>query len=477
MRSILTFLLLVLAQNALPKVVLPDVLSENMVLQQNSYIKLWGIAKPHKCIQIKVSWSDKVYKYCTKKDGAFLITVKTPEASFTPQKITFTEGKIVTVVNNVLIGEVWFCSGQSNMEMTFKGFNNQPIEGAEKAISEADPNNGVRMLVTKRYGAERPTRTAEGKWMLSTEQNVSKFSAVAYHFALKLRSELNVPVGIINSSWGGSSVEGWMNKDLVDNYTDLDLKAEIPENENWKKPNIMFNGMLKPYTDYVIKGFCWYQGESNIDRYATYASKLKEMVSLWRFEWGLGTLPFYIVEIAPCEFEHPTNAAKLREAQYNASTIIENCGFVSTSDLVRPEESKVVHPSQKAPIGERLANQALFNTYKKDSICAKSPNYFSHQLNTQSITVHFENCQDGLQPSGFTGNTVGLIGFEIAGEDKVFYPANAVLGEDEKSVILQSDQVPYPAAARYCFKTYAVGNTQNSCGLPLIPFRTDDWND
>jgi sialate O-acetylesterase len=448
-----------------------------MVLQQNSYVKLWGMAKPHKCIHIKVSWSEKIYKYCTNKDGTFLISIKTPEASFTPQTITFTEGKTVTKISNILIGEVWFCSGQSNMEMTFKGFTNQPIEGADSIVAAASPNNGIRMLRVKRYGAEKPTKSAEGKWMLSSPQNTPSFSAVAYTFALKLRKELNVPIGIINSSWGGSSVEGWMNRDLVDNYSDFDVDAEFADNENWKRPCIMYNGMLKPYTDYVVKGFCWYQGEANIDRYATYASKLKDMVSLWRFEWGLGNLPFYIVEIAPCIYDDPIDAAKLREAQYRASTMIENSGYVSTNDLVRPDESKTVHPSQKRQIGERLANQALFNTYKRDSVCAKSPNYFSHQLNTQSITVHFENCQEGLQPAGFTGNTVGLIGFEIAGEDKVFYPANAVLGEDRKSVILQSDQVSKPAAARYCFKTYAVGNTQNSCGLPLIPFRTDDWED
>ena len=233
----------------------------------------------------------------------------------------------------------------------------------------------------------------------------------------------------------------------------------------------MFNGMLKPYTDYVIKGFCWYQGESNIDRYATYASKLKDMVSLWRYEWGLGTLPFYIVEIAPCEFEHPTNAAKLREAQYIASTIIENCGYVSTNDLVRPDESKVVHPSQKAPIGIRLAQQALNKTYGKTAICANSPNYFNSVVNAQSITVHFENSMDGLQFND------SIVGFEIAGEDKIFHPASVVIGEDKQSVIVGSNTVKIPVAVRYCFKTYQVGNIKNSCGLPLIPFRTDDWND
>jgi sialate O-acetylesterase len=290
------------------KVVLPDLFSDYMVLQQNSYVKIWGIAKPNKCIKIKASWSEKELRYCTKKDGTWIISIKTPEAGFNEHTISFTESKTTTTINHVLIGEVWFCSGQSNMEMTFKGFNNQPIENAEKIISEADPNSGIRMLRVKRIGQEAPSKTAEGKWMNSTVQNVPGFSAVAYFFGLKLRQELNVPIGLINSSWGGSSVEGWMNRDLLNNYSDLDLKQEIPDNENWRKPCIMYNGMLKPFTDYIIRGFIWYQGESNIERYETYASKLKDMVTLWRYEWDLANLPFYLVEIAPCVYDHPLHS-------------------------------------------------------------------------------------------------------------------------------------------------------------------------
>ena len=476
------FLFLFTAQAAMGKVVLPDMLSDNMVLQQNSYIKLWGIAKPNKCVKIRTSWSDKEYKYCTKKDGSFLISVKTPNASFTSHSIAFQEGKSITRISNILIGEVWFCSGQSNMEMTFKGFNNQPIENAEKIISEADPNSGIRMLRVKRIGQEAPSKTAEGKWMLSTPQNVPNFSAVAYFFALKMRKELNIPIGLINSSWGGSSVEGWMNRDLVDNYTDLDLKQEIPDNENWKKPCIMYNGMLKPFTEYVVKGFLWYQGEANIDRYATYADKLKDMVTLWRYEWGLGNLPFYIVEIAPCIYDDPVNAAKLREAQYKASTMIENAGFVSTNDLVGPEEAKTVHPKLKLPIGERLANSALKQTYGKDTICTDFAAFDSLEVKDDKAIVTFKKNVGGLtvesQPEL---NADSLIGFEIAGEDHVFYPANAVFlpfginGADKIEV--NSSLVTNPQAVRYSFKTYAVGNVRNGCGLPLIPFRTDNWEE
>jgi sialate O-acetylesterase len=464
------------------KVVLPDLFSDYMVLQQNSYVKIWGIAKPNKCIKIKASWSEKELRYCTKKDGTWIISIKTPEAGFNEHTISFTESKTTTTINHVLIGEVWFCSGQSNMEMTFKGFNNQPIENAEKIISEADPNSGIRMLRVKRIGQEAPSKTAEGKWMNSTVQNVPGFSAVAYFFGLKLRQELNVPIGLINSSWGGSSVEGWMNRDLLNNYSDLDLKQEIPDNENWRKPCIMYNGMLKPFTDYIIRGFIWYQGESNIERYETYASKLKDMVTLWRYEWDLANLPFYLVEIAPCVYDHPLHSAKLREAQFKATEIIANSGIVSTNDLVGPEESKVVHPRQKQPIGERLANLALKKTYNKDTICAEFASFESMKTEKEKVVLSFKNTCGGLHNVHLNAEkNDSIIGFEMAGNDHIFYPASVTFIPNGTSNPVQIEvkcpQVINPESIRYAFKTYAVGNIRNNCNLPMIPFRTDNWEE
>lgn len=469
MRYLVFTLFVFILITAQSKVVLPDVLSDNMVLQQKSYITLWGKASARKYVRIKASWDTKEFKYFTKKDGSWKICIKTPEASFQAHNITFNDGQ-QTSIENILIGEVWFCSGQSNMEMTFKGFNNQPIAGADEVIQNANPENGIRMLRVKRNPQTQPVKTAEGKWMLSTSLNVPDFSATAYFYALTLRKKLNVPIGIINSSWGGSSVEGWMSRDLVDNYSDFDLNQPIPDNENWKKPCIMFNGMLKPYTDYVIKGFVWYQGESNIGRYATYAEKLRDMATLWRYEWGLGQLPFYIVEIAPYLYDHPTNAAKLREAQFKTTTILEKSWIVSTNDLVLPEECNIVHPCLKLPIGERLATLALQTTYGFDTLCAQGPSFASMDISNNEIIIHLNNCKDSIQ------NTDNFIGFEIAGEDQQFFPAKAVLHENKCSLVLQSMEVQNPVAVRYCFKNYAVGNVKNSCGWPLFAFRTDTWD-
>jgi sialate O-acetylesterase len=477
MRAQLLLFFLICLSQLHGKVVLPDMFSDYMVLQQKSSIKIWGLAKPNKCVRIKTSWSDTIYKFNTKKDGNWSIQIQTPAASFTEHTIEFSEQKTITRLSHILIGEVWFCSGQSNMEMTFKGYPNEPIRNAEQVIKEADPNLGIRMLRVKRIGQEAPSNTAEGKWMNSTTQNVPNFSATAYFFALNLRRKLNVPIGIINSSWGGSSVEGWMSRELVEKYTDLDLKEEVPDNENWRKPCIMYNGMLYPFRDFVIRGFVWYQGEANVGRPATYSDKLADMVQLWRNDWKRSDLPFYIVEIAPYEYSDPMGAAKLREAQFNAAQHIPDCHIISTNDLVDETERTNIHPGRKQEVGDRLASLALVKTYKDTSICTEYATFqykgrfenfilLTFQKTAGKLTLDFSNETD--KPA--------VLGFEIAGRDRVFYPARAYI-LDDRHIRVDSPLVPDPFAVRYAFKAYSIGNVRNGCGLPLFPFRTDNWEE
>ena len=494
MKFVITILCLITCSFYNAKIVLPEIFSDYMVLQQNSSIKIWGQAKAHKHVKVKMSWSSEEYKCHVKKDGSWTIALKTPTASFSEHTITLSESKSSITIKHVLIGEVWFCSGQSNMEMTFKGYKDQPIENADKMIAEADPNRGIRMLKVKRNGQAFPVKTVEGKWMNSTQENLPNFSAVAYFFGLKLRQELNVPIGLINCSWGGSSVEGWMNRELVEKYTDFDLTKVLSESETWKKPYVMYNGMISPLTEFIIKGFLWYQGESNINRHATYASKLQDMVDLWRKDWKLGELPFYLVEITPCIYEDPVSAAKLREAQFKATQMISNSGMVSTNDLVGPEEAKTVHPKRKQPIGERLANMALKQTYERDTICGHFSSYKSMISSNDKILLTLKNQTGGLRIETSTFNdgiaSDSLIGFEIAGNDHVFHPAKATLLpylNDIKNYVnkeitydlieVSSANVSNPEAVRYAFKTYAIGNLRNQCDLPVIPFRTDNWKE
>lgn len=489
MKFVITILCLITCSFYNAKIVLPEIFSDYMVLQQNSSIKIWGQAKAHKHVKVKMSWSSEEYKCHVKKDGSWTIALKTPSASFSEHTITLSESKSSITIKHVLIGEVWFCSGQSNMEMTFKGYKDQPIENADKMIAEADPNRGIRMLKVKRNGQAFPVKTVEGKWMNSTKDNLPNFSAVAYFFGLKLRQELNVPIGLINCSWGGTSVEGWMSRELVEKHTDFDLTQVLSESETWKKPCVMYNGMISPLTEFVIKGIIWYQGESNINRHATYASKLRDMVDLWRKDWNLGELPFYLVEIAPYQYSDQVSAAKLREAQFQASKNIPNSGFIGTSDLVEKEEENIIHPKRKKPIGERLANLALKQTYGYDTVCTESPIFKAFEISDNKIILKFNHQLGDLKNSPKSGLPKdSLIGFEIAGEDHIFHPGKATItpnkpllndnNENEPFVIVVATlKIKNPIAVRYLFKSFSNGNILNGCDLPLLPFRTDDWKE
>ena len=278
-----------------------------------------------------------------------------------------------------------------------------------------------------------------------------------------------MPIGIINSSYGGSSIEGWLNPAAVQKYTDLDFNKIYTDENAWMRPYVMYQNMLKPYRSYVINGFLWYQGESNVGRHGTYAQKLHDLVYLWRTTFNNPELPFYAVEIAPFQYGNGVQAAKLREAQFKGITAIKNTGFVCTNDLVAESEATNIHPSQKKPIGDRLANLVLHDTYHVDTIKANSPSLERVTITSDSIVMQFKNSYEGLQ------NQLEFIGFEVADSTTFFRTAQPFLGADKSSLIIKIDKGFVPIAVRYCFKNFQVGNVKNSVGLPLVPFRTDEW--
>ncbi len=451
------------------KVVLPDVLSDNMVIQQNSTIKLWGTAKAKTTVNIKVSWSTIDYNCRSEKNGQWQISIRTNAASFQKHAITISDGKLITI-QNVLIGEVWLCSGQSNMEMSFNGFKNQPIADANYYISNAKKESGIRMLNVIKSASLNSKVVGKGNWLDSSPENLPLFSATAYFFALRLQAQLNVPVGIINSSYGGSSIEGWLSPGNLERYTDFDTKQTIPDSMSWQRPYVMYQNMLKPYRDYVINGIVWYQGESNVGRYGTYAQKLQELIYLWRYTFNNADLPFYVVEIAPYLYDEFDQAAKLREAQFQGVNLMYNTGYVCTNDLVNESEANNIHPSQKKPIGDRLASLALHETYHLDTIHAYSPCFDQFCLSNDSIVLHFKNCDDGFQ---FQQE---FVGFEVADSTKSFISASATVGIDKNTLVIKMGNGYVPLAVRYCFKNFQLGNVKSTYGLPLVPFRTDDWD-
>ncbi|MCF8329499.1 MAG: sialate O-acetylesterase [Crocinitomicaceae bacterium] len=451
------------------KVVLPDVLSDNMVIQQNSTIKLWGTAKAKTAVKIKVSWSTVSYTCRSEKNGQWQLSIKTNAASFQKHTITISDGKLITI-QNVLIGEVWLCSGQSNMEMSFNGFNNQPIADANYYILNAKKESGIRMLNVVKSASLNSNSVGKGKWLESSPQNLPSFSATAYFFALRLQEQLKVPIGIINSSYGGSCIEGWLSPGNLERYTDFDFRQKIPDSMSWQRPNVMYQNMLKPFRNYVINGFVWYQGESNVERYATYAQKLQELVYLWRYTFDNADLPFYVVEIAPFLYGDLVQAAKLREAQFQGVNLMYNTGYVCTNDLVLEFEATNIHPSQKKPIGDRLANLVLHDSYHFDTIHAYSPSIDQYCITNDSIVLYFKNSEQGFQ---FQQE---FVGFEVADSTKSFISASASVGIDKNTLVIKMGNGYVPMAVRYCFKNFQLGNVKSTYGLPLVPFRTDDWS-
>lgn len=451
------------------KPVLPEIMSDNMVLQQKTNVNLWGKAVVGKTIEVKPSWTSTIAKTTTDKNGNWIVSVSTPEASFTPHAISISDGEEV-VLNNVLIGEVWFASGQSNMERTLNGATSNPVLGANETIAFSGRNKGIRIATVPKTASMEPQETVKGIWKESNPNNAPSFSATAYHFAETLYQSLNVPIGIISSSWGGTKIEGWTSRKIVETYPDVDFSEDALNaiNEN-KRPTLMYNAMIHPLKNYTIKGFVWYQGESNVDAFDVYAQRMANMVELWREDWKQGQLPFYYVEIAPYEYNNNDWGAYLREAQYKAQTLIPNSGMISTNDLVEKYETKNIHPRNKKDVGKRLGFMALSDTYGYKGVWSRGPEYKSMEVKDGKIILSFDNTNDGF------GGAEVINGFEIAGSDEVFYPAKAEIDTAKKKVIVSNENIANPIAVRYCFKNFQIGNLYNTRELPAVPFRTDSF--
>lgn len=449
---------------------LPGLISDNMVLQQNRKVRLWGTGVPSSEIVVYVSWSPDRVTGRTDTNGRWELQIPTPAASFDAQTVTIECGAEKKVLSNVLIGEVWFGSGQSNMEMPIRGFDNCPIEGANETVALSGKYPNIRYATISRVGKTTPQEYAEGgEWKENIPQNNPEFGATGYYFATKLADVLNVPIGIINCSWGGSTVEGWLPQNILSGYEDVNLAdAGSKTLHPMLQPMIMYNGMLKPSSKYTVKGFLWYQGESNVGR-KDYAKRLATMVEHWRLLWRQGELPFYEVEIAPYEYEAENKAAYLREQQFLAQQLIPNSGMISTNDLVEPYETRQIHPKDKQNIGNRLAYMALANTYGYKSIGSRGPEYKSVTIDGNKALVSFGNADNGFNRFD------GIEGFEIAGADKKFYPAKAKVNWSKRAIEVTSEEVATPVAVRYCFKNFQIGNLKNLSGLPAVPFRTDQW--
>lgn len=455
-----------LVNSAKAKIVMPTIFSDNMVLQQQTKVAIWGSGMQQHLITVTTSWNNEPYQTESDNNGYWKVWVTTPKAGgpFTI-KITDT-GKII--LNHVLVGEVWFCSGQSNMEMPMRGFPNQPVLQSNETIADAD--NGMLSLFTvERNATAKPQFNTSANWNISSPLVCKTYSAVAYQFGSMLQKKLNIPVGVIVSTWGGTRIQSWMSANALSILSEEKLPLNIDTiKDKHKLANTLFNAMVAPIAGYGIKGFLWYQGESNRHEPIKYEQLFPAMVNDWRKAWSSGdSLPFYYVQIAPFESKDSTRSGRgIREAQLKSSFVIPNCGMVTTTDIGTAE---TIHPADKLTVSKRLLNWALVKNYGYEGVACEAPRYKEMMIEADKINISFYGTENGLTTYGkeFTN-------LEIAGEDKIFYVAQGKI-ETNKTLTVWSNQVSKPLAVRYAYKEFVQGELYNTAGLPASSFRTDNW--
>ncbi|MFA7043134.1 MAG: sialate O-acetylesterase [Bacteroidales bacterium] len=455
------------------KIKLPTILADNMVLQQESLVSIWGEATPNKKITVFSNWDQKKYTTLSKEDGSWILKIKTPAAGG-PYELNISDGELLKL-SNILIGEVWFCSGQSNMEMPIKGFKYSPVEGANDLVLKAKPSLPIRIYTAQRSYSKKPQTDCKGSWQINDSEGVSSASATAYFFAKCLQEVLDVPVGIVVSSHGASKMEAWMSESSLKPFKN-EVSMEHLYNEDtlalpYLKACMLGNAMMDPFLNFKIKGMIWYQGEADVSTPQLYHQLMKTFVSDIRDSFGQREFPFYYVQIAPYRYkgESLRESALLREVQMQCMAEIPNSGMVVTTDIAGRANN--IHPSQKKEVGERLAYWALSKTYGKKDISYSGPIYKSMEIKDGKAYITFDHEALGLAPF-----EVELKGFEIAGQDQIFYPAKAmVIRKENGRLVVSSDLVQAPVAVRYCFRNYEIGNLINTMGLPASPFRTDHW--
>jgi sialate O-acetylesterase len=460
-------LLAVFSFSLLAEVKLPAIFGNNMVLQQQTDAAIWGKDALNSTVRVTTSWNGKSYSAKADKDGNWKVKVSTPSAGG-PFTVTISDGKTLTL-NNVMVGEVWVCSGQSNMEMPMKGYRNQPVTGSNEAIATSS-NINIRIITVPKLTSMTPVDDFKGEWKLCEPENVVDFSATAYFFGLMLNKTLHVPVGLICTAWGGTRIEPWISEAGFKNFDWVKLpdKTAPPQGTlSPQVPTVLFNGMINPIAGYGIRGAIWYQGEANRLEPVQYQKLLPGLADNWRSVWSIGDFPLYFVQIAPFDYgPSPISSAFVREAQLKAASEGKNMGMAC---VMETGEKDNIHPANKKAAGDRLAFQALVKTYGKKGIACDGPVLKEMKIDGNQIKLTFDNAPNGIMS---IGKELGC--FEVAGANKRFYPAKAFVTNE--GITLFCSSVATPVAVRYAFKDFIVGDLFNTEGIPGSSFRTDNWD-
>jgi sialate O-acetylesterase len=453
---------------------------DGMVLQQKTRVKIWGTAD--KGEKVTVKFRDRDHTTTADDDGRWLVAFN-PGAAGGPLPMTIS-GKNTLEYKNVCVGEVWVCSGQSNMEWSI----NASSKEEEQAAKETPTNPMLRMFTVKKNVQREPAADVTGSWQEAGPDTVGGFSAVGYFFGRDLQKALGVPVGMIHTSWGGTRAEAWTSKELLEIFNFKDDKFKGNPNEC----SVLYNGMIHPILNYAIKGAIWYQGESNAGQAYQYRTLFPLMIVNWRKDWKQGDFPFLFVQLAPftavAKEPGDSNWAELREAQ-TMTLRLPHTGQAVITDFGNVQD---IHPTPKQPVGERLSLIARAQTYG-EKVEYSGPTYKGLKVDGNKAVLSFDHTGGGLLSKELAETTVKnragkdqtayrvkpdsegapLVGFTVCGEDKKFYPAKGeIVGE---TVVVTCEQVDKPVAVRYGWAQYPVCNLYNKAGLPASPFRTDDF--
>ena len=455
---------------------LPHVFTDHAVLQRESTVNVWGWGEPGKTVNVGNTWNFKTVKTTVAKDGTWRVEIPTGKAGG-PYTLNVSCGKETLVVDDLMLGEVWICTGQSNMDMPVGGYGFQAVEGSRDAILDSpETARDIRVFKINAPCFTEPQDDVDAEWKLSGPAVTAGVSAVGYFFAKRLTKALGVPVGIIVNAWGGSRIEPWMTMESIKgsgiSAEELaEIEALEPHPEWPRNPELIWNGRMKPVAGYGARGFLWYQGCSNIGQ-DCYDKLQTAMVKLWRDQWGNQDMPFIYALLAP--YSHGDSNGRWRpnfvRTQMRAMKTTPNAYAVCLETL---GDEVTIHPAKKQEVADMMFMRAYTSVYGE--FAGMPADYPEPQTidfqDDGRVRITFTNVWSNLM--SITARDV--IGFELAGEDRVFHLAKAEVDWDGQTVFVKCDDVPKPVAVRYAFRNYMGANLQTTYGLPVPPFRTDDW--
>lgn len=469
------------------KVTLSPLWGDNMVVQRNHEVIFWGSSdKKRGSVEITPSWSDKSYTAAIGKGGEWRVIIPTPDAGV-GYNITFDDGDKLTL-NNVLLGDVWLLMGQSNMSLKVRGSAGQPVNESARTISQARSDRNIRLLTIDNIASQTPQESyPPHEWHLNNPESVSEFSAAGYFFGCDIESALQIPVGLISVNWGASIIEAWMSPEWLSKLKEYDL-SHLSEKSIRKLPNrfpcYLYNGMIAPLKDISVTGALWYQGEGNRFNPQKYLALFPAFVEGLRSHMNSGEFPFYYAQIAPYSINNDYLWVVMREAMSQLMALTPRTGMVTLTDI---GEQNRIHPRYKREVGERFALWALGDHYGLKGFDYRAPEYrevkFIPATGKQpaKLGIYFDYAPNGLC---FGDRNWESTNFEIAGEDRVFYPAQAkviastaVLPTKDSGPMIEvwSKEVEHPVAVRYAFKNFVIGDLYNTFGIPVSSFRSDNW--